>query len=321
MSSQAGPSGSDDTSSRVTERARVEMRQLHQAVLNSKAEYTSTSSDKLGKALDTANEHFQVLHRDARGAAIDASFLSTASMLGAEQAGNLEKVTPEVFVRKLLAGKFGFANHTKVNWMALSQEVAEAGIYTPVPAPTFLLGKFTPPERKQRQERKRKETTSDQPQRVAEQKSISELQETAEEKAQVVRVKTLQKTIAKLESEAGAAGRPRRVNLFQLLLHPTSYSQTIENFFDLAFLIKDGDAQLIQEPDCMYAASAKRPKTDDYKGGVQRTQNILKLDFTTYQALVRKWLKTSPPLLPSREGGAAAEGGARPTNGKQPRVG
>ena len=246
--------------------ARSEMRELQKTVLNSKADYTSTSSDKLGKALDIANNNFTILKHDTRGAALDASCLSTFSMLGAEQAANLDTKTPEKFVKKLLAGEYGFSARTKVNWLKLASAVAEAGIYTPVPAPTFLLGKFVPPERKERKERKRKEASTTAPLQTAENKNVEELQEQEQDKAQTVRIRVLHATVKKHADEATAAGGPRRVNLFQLLLHPTSFSQTVENFFDFAFLVKDGLVRVTPPATChLPPAACHLPPPDAHR--------------------------------------------------------
>lgn len=107
-------------------------------VLNNKAEATSTRSGYLGKALDRANFLYDGIKHDARGAALDANFLSTTSMLGAEQAGNLEKINPEKYISKLKAA-FGFqksSHSTKLKWPELAQAIADAAIFDLAPAAT-----------------------------------------------------------------------------------------------------------------------------------------------------------------------------------------
>ena len=139
--------------------ARKQLRNLHDNVLANKAEYTSTASSKLGEVLDTANGLYTVTKEDTRGAAIDASFLHTTSMLGAEQAGNLEKVTPEKYIGKLKAA-FGYRAQQAVKWHELAAAVHGAEIFNPVPAPLFVSGRYEAPEKKERKERKRKDAAA-----------------------------------------------------------------------------------------------------------------------------------------------------------------
>jgi len=305
MASRSGGGGGGDTVNVAA--ARSEMRELTKEVNSRRSEYTSTQSDKLVKALDTANKHYEVLKTDARGAAIDASFLSTTSMLGAEQAGNLEKQTPERYVRMLLA-QFGFSHGRAIKWNVLAEAIEREGIFVPVPACTFQLRKFVPPEKKERKERKRKESAgSSEPQQHADQIDVHGLQEADAKKAQVVRMKTFHKAINK-HGRAPAPDAPPRVNLFRLLVHPTSFSQTVENLFDLAFLIKDDMVSLHAEEDAVFVATATKPKPDEYNAGVYRKQNILSLDYPTYKSLVAKWCPQGElPLIGSRDGSVPSQ--------------
>lgn len=289
-------------------------------------EATSTRSDYLGKALDKSNCLYDVLKHDARGAAIDATFLSTTSALGAEQAGNLEQHTPDKYIGKLRA-RFGFNSSYKLKWPELAQAIVEASIFEPAPAVTFIDGRFEAPEKKARQKReKRSRDEPEGPAQVAQTVDVDKLKETAEDKAQVVRMTVLAKTIKQAAAENAAKGGPKHVSLFQLLLHPTSFSQTVENFFDLGFLIKDGTATIIADADGLFLTNSKRPTTEEYNAGLTRVQNILKLDYPTYRQLVARWLSAdAPPLLADRGEGHAAAPAPAPAQaaggnpGKRPR--
>jgi hypothetical protein len=156
---------------------------------------------------------------------------------------------------------------------------------------------------------------------------INELQETDEAKAQVSRMETLLETVTK---RAGPEGKTP-VNLFRLLLHPTSFSQvssrhspvhaptqlqlptapahgappplslqTVENFFDLGFLVKDGRVAMQADAGAAYVVPSKPPLADAYDKGLLKTQNILKLDYATYRQLVARWSSEGAPYLASR---------------------
>ena len=104
----------------------------------------------------------------------------------------------------------------------------------------------------------------------------------------------------------GAKSADGRVNLFHLLVHPTSFSQTVENFFDFAFEIKDGKAGIVKDGDCVYAKKTKMAAVADFDAGVIKVQNILKLDHPTYVKLVKRWGAAQNYLLKDRDGDGAA---------------
>ena len=301
--------------------ARQQLRVLHESLLKNKPAYTSTSSAKLGEALDDCNALYEVGKEDARYKAIDASFLSTTSVLGADMAQNLDKVTPEKFVNRLKA-QHGFTRATgpgKIKWKQLADAVLEAGIFEHVPAPTFLVGKFEAPAKKQRadREKKAKEGPSG-PMETASSVNVDDLQENSKDKAQVVRIRTLLEAVKRGCADSAAQGQPKRVNVFHVLLNPDSFSQTVENFFDLAFVTKQGNIKLFVEAGTPYLQRAKAPKAEDYKTtGLFYKQNILKLDVPTWRALSAKWcgggqpsyLVARDPRAPTADAGEQREDG------------
>ena len=134
-----------------------------------------------------------------------------------------------------------------VDWLQLGQDVEASAINRQVPAVTFMLGKFEPPAKKAPKERRRRQEAPTEPQEKVNEVHVEDLMQHEANKAQTARMKVLVNTLMDAVSAAEASGAPRRVNLFHLLLNPESFSQTVENFFDLAFLIKTGHAQLIAE--------------------------------------------------------------------------
>ena len=199
-----------------------------------------------------------------------------------------------------LARRYKYAGADSIKWTQLASKVDESGIFRHAPAVTFLLNSYVTPEKKERKERaKRHQKQPDEPQLQADSVSVDQLQEVAESKAQVSRMKTQLSALTK----AVGASPDGRVNLFDLLLHPTSFSQTVENLFDFAFLVKDGFATLIPESSAPYVTRSEPPVTDDHAAGIIKVQNILKIDYPTYEKLVSKYCSpgaTSPKLLSSR---------------------
>jgi len=200
-------------------------------------------------------------------------------------------------------GMGGDGERNRLNWKRLADEIDGLGVYMHVPAVSFLVGEFVAAAPKQKKERKRKERTQSEPQQTAETVTAAALQEQAKEKAQTARMIVMQKKVAELSGKDGSRGR---VNMFHLVLHPTSFSQSVENLFDLAFLVKDGKVSIESDADCAYVRGAKQPEADAYEHGLVKKQNILSFDHPTYRKLVQRWCSNGESLLPSRQGRAVA---------------
>jgi len=281
---------------------RKTLREMQRELLDNKPSYTSVTSNGLSKVQQRANEMFSVSATESRSTALDAGILKTVSELGAAQACNLDKAG-ETFIRQLKSkfaiGMGGNSDRTRINWKRLAESVDQLGVYMDVPAVTFVVGEFVAAAPKQKKERKRKERVASEPVQTADTVSVKQLQEQAEEKAQTARMKVMEAKVAEISGKHGDRGR---VNLFQLILHPTSFSQSVENLFDLAFLVKDGRVAIETDDQCAYVRGAKPPEKGDFAHGLIKKQNILSLDHPTYQRLAERWCSRGEALLPSRTG-------------------
>ena len=281
---------------------RAKLRELSSTVQERRGEMTSVNSCGISEVIQEANAMHDRTAQDTRASALDANLISLTASLGAEQAGNLEKVNPESWVKALGAaygvGSVGRAGGgvVRINWKRLGEEVRDAGIFVMVPGVTFLLSSYDGPVEKKQRERKQKDRTPSEPLQTAESVSVNVLKEGAEDKAQVARIKTMR---AVIEKHTDFVLRPKGINLFKIVLNPTSFSETVENLFDLAFLTKDGRVSVRTIDGCPYVGGAVAPTTEDYEKGAIRKQNILSIDMKTYRKLVDRWCE-GPPLLPAR---------------------
>lgn len=205
---------------------RAKLRVLSNTVQERRAELTSVTSSGISGVIKEANDLHVVSSQDTRAAAVDANLLSNLAVLGAEQAGNLEKVSPELFV-SCLGGEFGIGTREhgnaakNINWHRLGEKVWECGVYSLTPGVNFFLGTYNGPVVKKARERRQKDRAPTGPMETAESVDVSQLQEQQEDKAQVARIKVLMRTLEEHANVAKAAGRPARVNFFELVLHPT----------------------------------------------------------------------------------------------------
>ncbi|EOD18763.1 hypothetical protein EMIHUDRAFT_355518 [Emiliania huxleyi CCMP1516] len=277
---------------------RAQLRGTLDKLNENRSNLTQTNSRGLCEVQKQTNEIWGKTKTDARSAALDAAVLHQVSVLGAEQAGNLEKKS-EGFIRNLRQ-KYGVGasvdgERSRIHWERLGQAIGEAAIYAHVPAVTFLLGDFVAQAPKPRQERKRKERAPVEEVQTAKHVDVKELQEGAESKAQTARMHTL-KTAIREHAKASADGR---VPLFRMLLNPNSFSQTVENFFDLAFLVKDGWMEIGPDDEGGAYVAPAAPPTDDGRPKAPSKQNILTLDHPTWLKLCKRWCEGGT-LLPPR---------------------
>lgn len=64
----------------------------------------------------------------------------------------------------------------------------------------------------------------------------------------------------------------------------------------LAFLVTEGRVAIAAADGAAFVQVGKPPETSDFEAGLIKHQNIIALDFHTYQALVKRWCK-GPPML------------------------
>lgn len=211
---------------------RVGYRELIADTTTNRAELTTAQSTGLSTALEKSNQLLgSVMGQaapDGQVHALDATAQNLISGLGAEQAAKLDKRTPDVFVSKLKGSVFfsGSGDKGYIRWADLGAELNERTVYSRTPALTFCLARYTAPAPKDKKERKRREGPTG-PQKLAEGVEVDELQQNEVTKAQKHRLNTLGKVIKEAAADAEAAGGRRAVNLFRVVLHPTSFSQTV----------------------------------------------------------------------------------------------
>lgn len=165
-------------------RARAQLRSLINQVDDRRAELTSTTSCGISNIIGQANNMYDVTSKDTRTSAVDASLIAKTAALGAEQAGNLEKTTPDAWV-KMLAVAFGQGREGKrINWKRLGEGVVEARVFKESPGVVFLLGEWEGPAVKKTRERKQKARGPDEPLQTADTADVSQIQEEREDKAQ-----------------------------------------------------------------------------------------------------------------------------------------
>jgi hypothetical protein len=90
------------------------------------------------------------------------------------------------------------------------------------------------------------------------------------------------------------------INLFEFVLNPQSFGQSVENLFHASFLIRDGRASIDTETGLPIIFATEAPTQDDYTQGVQKRQFVLELDVDTWRRLIQKY-KITKSIIPHRQ--------------------
>lgn len=180
----------------------------------------------------------------------------------------------------------------KVDWSAIGHKFA--GWFLTVPPISFMNGPLqhchiqTEEPKKKRQPRKKKNFNTNKPQIQPEKVVKQKKSDKTETKS---RVAALKKTL-KRKCMDGGINNQRGANMFEFLVNPHSYSQTIENLFDMSFITKEGFCQMdvdeaTQQPVLSYVSRKERTKRHNAgHGGKTNGQCIVKFNPSTFCNLI-----------------------------------
>eukprot|EP01084_Bolivina_argentea_P165021 286789_1 len=183
--------------------------------------------------------HIQEMHLDMRQSVSMTNILNEqCRTLGDEQF----PITPHDYVNATIRS-FAIQNDdtdspTQVDWNAIGDKLALW--YLTVPAIQFMNGALQQSQNTQSKKR-----------HIVRRKSKHVAQGPVVKPKKVVRQETMDKTETKSRIEnlrktlKSKCRRQDGVNPFEFLINPSSYSQTIENIFDLSFVVKEGCGQMM----------------------------------------------------------------------------
>uniref|UniRef100_D8QC04 Non-structural maintenance of chromosomes element 4 n=1 Tax=Schizophyllum commune (strain H4-8 / FGSC 9210) TaxID=578458 RepID=D8QC04_SCHCM len=94
---------------------------------------------------------------------------------------------------------------------------------------------------------------------------------------------------------------PGRVNLFEFVINPEDFAQSVENIFYLSFLIRDGKVAFEYDEDTkepfIYACSPAGE--EEYANGLRKQQMVLEFDVATWRRAIEVFNITKP-MVPKR---------------------
>lgn len=91
------------------------------------------------------------------------------------------------------------------------------------------------------------------------------------------------------------------VSLFDFVINPYSFGQTVENLFYVSFLIREGNAKVDKDSDGLPVLCPDKPRKIQEKRdqGVSNHQAVFSLDWPTWKGLIKAF-DIKEPLIPHR---------------------
>ncbi|KAI5123898.1 hypothetical protein M0805_005714 [Coniferiporia weirii] len=280
--------------------------QEDESLLNAKA----IGIDSLTQKVREADKLFQKV-KGPQEATLDSAFLVTASNLGAVKARQMRAdvggFDVDDFVAKLVTfmgghwqGEEGIGADDEdedadidaerpLNWDLIGRKALAKS--RRVPAMDFMLGPLSvEPKKRNVTKRTRFEKNNEV------EKRPQELKENDIEKSE----NETTKNVLALEKILDNHGGP--INLFELIINPHSFGQSVENLFYLSFLIRDGKVALeitedTEEPTVWLC---EPPSDTDYQQGVHKKQMVIELDVETWKRAIEVFDITEP-IVPMRK--------------------
>ncbi|KAJ6500013.1 Nse4 C-terminal-domain-containing protein [Mycena vitilis] len=246
------------------------------------------SAEQLTDQVRKADELFNKV-RGPQEATLDSQFLLMASNMGAQKARAMKSGSGSFdiddFVAKLVTfmggagqldvddfdGEDAEGNGAPLQWDRIGRKALAKS--RRVPAMGFMLGPLSI-EQKKRTFAKRAKFEKDK----ADERKPQELKE--EDIARSENETT--KNVATLEALLGEEDGP--VNLFEFVINPDDFAQSVENIFYLSFLIRDGKVALeTQEDGQVVIFICQQPDDNDYSSGLKKRQIVLEFDKATWE--------------------------------------
>ncbi|KAF8070559.1 Nse4 C-terminal-domain-containing protein [Lyophyllum atratum] len=270
---------------------RKNYRSLAKTVEAQQAHPNDYTAEELTKQVEQANKLFDKV-KGPQEATLDASFLLTASNMGAQKARAMKSGSGafdiDEFVAKLITfmgGRKPLEEHAEedsdvedgehtgasLEWAKIGRKALAKS--RRVPAMGFMLGPLSIEQKKRAAVK-----------RATLEKNKDELrkpQELKEEDISRSQNETT-KNVAVLETILNDIAEP--INIFKFVVNPNDFAQSVENIFYLSFLIRDGKVAFETTEDAEPVVyTCEQPTDHDYAGGLMKRQKVFEFDMAIWK--------------------------------------
>lgn len=326
------PHGDRKDDPRERRRIRHEYRELIAETQRNRHDFIKPESTGLNQALEKAEGLFKKATH-TREAVLDSHFLVLASNLGSQQAQQLQThlVTfdPDVFVEKLITfmGGRNVSDMTggddedeempaqrrqpprHLDWKKLGRKACVA--FRRTPNVDFMFGPLSmePPVKVRRDRNTMKKNEKPDANQLVKPRQLEKVE--TKEEATTKEVDRLHQILYdNTVSEEGDEYEITPVSLFDFIINPNSFGQTIENLFHLSFLVRDGRAEISLDNQGLPVVSYQEMPGEDEQTGKQ--QVVVHLTLKVYEEIIKTFNITQPMIPPRPRMGLA--NGAGPSN-------
>nr|XP_022286431.1 EP300-interacting inhibitor of differentiation 3-like [Crassostrea virginica] len=283
-------------------------RQLMDTLVVQKHDMINPESTSLREALQTANELNKNVRMPREGA-LDSATILMISNYARMKVDNLKtdflKFEPIEYSEKLISfinqGQPRQSQDVAISdrgWISLG--MASQKFFMKSPAFHFMAGSFErgEPVKKVRRapdvQRSDKENLSD---KATIPKQMKSFDETEKNEATTAEVEKLYDLLQKLYKETDC----NPICYFEFVLHPESFSQTVENIFYTSFLIRDGLAKILLDDEKLpLIEPIQNPEQEKVRKALPHKQAVISISPQEWRELVDVYQITDP-LIPTRD--------------------
>ncbi|KAF9529440.1 Nse4 C-terminal-domain-containing protein [Crepidotus variabilis] len=226
-------------------------------------------------------------------ATLDSHLLLMASNMGAQKARAMKSGSGafdiDDFVGKLVHfmrdqkgpedtlsddsdGEDYIANLTPLDWDRIGRKAMAKS--RRVPPIGFMLGPLSIEQKKRTLTRRAKLEKSKEDERKPQQLNEEDIQRSENETT---------KNVAVLQAILDQTGS---INLFEFVINPENFAQSVENIFYLSFLIRDGKVAFEMQDGEPFIYTCEQPQDKDYEEGLKKNQMVLEFDRATWQRAI-----------------------------------
>ncbi|ODV88397.1 hypothetical protein CANCADRAFT_4532 [Tortispora caseinolytica NRRL Y-17796] len=272
---------------------RSQYRELQNTLSNNKDEVIREGdSSELNRALKRANDLFGEVG-DVHTARLDAQVLLQVSETAEAASKRLKlRESDAINLSEVIEALKSFTSEERWNELG---DMAFAS-FKFVPTESFLVGNIQNLKKRARKAAEETEAAESEVEDTAVRRiDLGESVQAATNDTSTA-VKDMYKHIAEAEQ-----ARKSGLLLFEVILNPESYSQSVENMFHLSFLIHEGKVRITthDDNDLPYVSTCAYNE-DEIESDLHLNQSIFRLDMETWQALINQH-NIKSCILPTRE--------------------
>ncbi|KAF7373826.1 Non-structural maintenance of chromosomes element 4 [Mycena sanguinolenta] len=281
---------------------RRDYRSLHKLVNDSRAKPTP---EELEANVNRANVLFDKV-KAPQEAILDSGFLLKTSTTSSRYARGLKFGTGtfdvDDFVTRMIVFMGGYKppenlssdasdieedDNASLDWAKIGRRALTKS--RRVPAMGFILGPLSIKPKKRAQNKRRAKFEKDK-------KDERRPQEIREEDI----ARSENETTKNVAAVATALDEVERINIFELVVNPESFAQSVENIFYLSFLIRDAKVAFeIDESGAPIVFACHEPTDEDREEGVRKQQLIFEFDMPTWKRAIDVF-KITKSHIPTR---------------------